>query len=145
MNHTLATKPWHQIFHIWCHCMLLWHQLWYHSTKSTPLARGKVIVNSVVIVIVMDTKNHQISRNRRWTECSMPPNVTRFDKRGTSRKTQNFGIFKVSPFQDSKCLGFSSWFISSSGLVLHKSNVRRPDTVPGLSGRALKWGIKRWF
>ena len=32
-----VSKPWHQKFHTWHHCMLLWHQLWSHSAKSTPL------------------------------------------------------------------------------------------------------------
>ena len=57
----------------------------------------------------------------------------------------NFWHFQVSLFQDSKGLGFSSWFVSSSGLVLHKSNVRRSGTLPGSSGRASKQGIKPQF
>ena len=34
---SLTTKPWHQKFNVWGHCKLLWHQLWSHSAKSTPL------------------------------------------------------------------------------------------------------------
>ena len=35
---TAATTVWHQKFCAWCHCKLLWHQMWCHSAKSTPLA-----------------------------------------------------------------------------------------------------------
>ena len=51
--------------------------------------------------------------------------VTRFDKRGHFAQNTNLWHFYVSPFQESMGFGFSCWFVSSSGLVLHKSNVRR--------------------
>ena len=33
-----VSKLWNHKFHVWRHCMLLWHQLWSNSAKSTPLS-----------------------------------------------------------------------------------------------------------
>ena len=60
-------------------------------------------------------------------------------------KHEILALFKASPFQDSKSLGILSFFVSSSGLVLHKSNVRRLGTVRDLWDRASKWGTKQQF
>ena len=64
-------------------------------------------------------------------------------RKGTiSRKTQLFAVFKLSPFQGPK---LPTWFVSSLGLLLHRSNVRSYSKPPVLSGELPKWGIKQRF
>ena len=67
-------------------------------------------------------------------------------KETTSRKTRFFlPIFKLSPFQGLKSPRLPTWFVSSLGLLLHRSNVRSCSKPPIPSGEPPKWGIKWRF
>ena len=73
---------------------------------------------------------HESSKgNKMW------PDLT---KGGTLCKMRIFGPFQSSTISRQQ-EPWLSWFVSNSGLVLHKY-VRR---VPGLWGRASKWAIKQ--
>jgi hypothetical protein len=74
-----------------------------------------------------------------WEYYDMWPDLR---KGGTSRKTW---FFKLSPFQGLKSPRLLAWFVSSLGLLLHKSNVRSYTKPPVPSGEPPKWGIKRWL
>ena len=54
-------------------------------------------------------------------------------------------FFKLSPFQGLKSPRLLAWFISSLGLLLHRSNVRSYSKPPVPSGEPPKRGIKRPF
>ena len=64
----------------------------------------------------------------------------------TSRKTRFFGIFQTGVTiprpQEPQVL---TWFLSSLGLLRHRSNVRSYSKPPVPSGERPKRGIKRWF
>ena len=54
-------------------------------------------------------------------------------------------FFKLSPFQDLKSPGFLAWFISSLGLLLHRSDIRSYSEPSVPSGELPKRGIKWQF
>ena len=63
-------------------------------------------------------------------------------KGGTSCKTCFLSLQRT---QGSGCPRLQTWFVSSLGLLLHRSNVRSLSKPPVLSGELPKWGIKRRF
>ena len=54
-------------------------------------------------------------------------------------------FFKLSPFQSLKSPRLLAWFVSSLGLLLHRSNVRSLSKPPVQSSEPPKQGIKRRF
>ena len=54
-------------------------------------------------------------------------------------------FFKLSPFQGLKSPRLLTWFLSSLGLLLHRSNIRSYSKPPVPSSEPPKRGIKRWF
>jgi hypothetical protein len=61
----------------------------------------------------------------------------------TSRKTRFSATFQIVTIQEP--WAFLAWFISSLGLLLHRSNVRSCSKPPVPSGELPKRGIKRRF
>ena len=67
-------------------------------------------------------------------------------EKGPYRAKRDFlPFFKLSPFQGLKSPRLLAWFVSSLGLLLHRSNVRSPSKPPVQSSEPPKQGIKRRF
>ena len=62
-------------------------------------------------------------------------------KGGTSRKTRFLSLFNLPPFQGSGSPRLQIWFVSSLGLLLHRSKVKSLSKAPVLSGEPPKWGV----
>ena len=71
--------------------------------------------------------------------------MTGFEKGGHFVQNAIFCHLNLPPFQGSESLGLQTWFVSSLGLPLHRSNVRTLSKPPFLSSEPLKRGIKRRF
>ena len=73
-------------------------------------------------------------------------NCDRIWEKGPLRVKRDFlPFFKLLPFQGHKSPGRLVWFISSLGLLLHRSKVRSYSNPPILSGESPKCGIKQRF
>ena len=69
--------------------------------------------------------------------------ICRYDNKGQFHAKCDFlAFFKLSPFQGLNSLGLTTWFMSSIGLLLHRSNARSYSKPPVLSDEPPKWGIK---
>ena len=78
--------------------------------------------------------------NLNWKICD------RIWEKGALRAKRDFlSLFNLPPFQGSESLGLQTWFVSSLGLLLHRSNVRTLSKPPVPSGEPPKRGIKRRF
>ena len=67
-------------------------------------------------------------------------------EKGALRAKRDFlSLFNLSPFQGSESPRLQTWFVSSFGLLLHRSNVRSLSKPPVLSSDLPKRGIKRRF
>ena len=72
--------------------------------------------------------------------------VSEFEKRGNfTQNTIFLSLFNLPPFQASKSPRLQTWFASSLGLLLHRSNVRSLNKPPIPSSEQPNWGIKRRF
>ena len=68
-----------------------------------------------------------------------------WEKGALHAKRNFFAIFKLSPFQGLKSPRLLAWFISSLGLLLHRSNIKSYIKPPVPSSGPPKRGIKWWF
>ena len=72
--------------------------------------------------------------------------VIGYEKRDHIAQKHNFlPFFKLSPFQSLNSPRLLAWFVSSMGLLLHRSNVRSLSKPPVQSSEPPKQGIKRRF